>query len=165
MVNTAIAWIYARMSTILRGVNVEVKSVRLFIHTRRYAALFLHRLVLVFSTLSAFLSTFFYFEANSKKRAHFCRLPTHIHTLMPILTLTLESERRSHLSHTALSCELVCLEKFVVKTLMAHAYTHDYVDSDVHYSHAQPSLHAWHVCSVRLYKRGERIKIKYTGSC
>lgn len=54
--------------------------------------------VLVFSTLSAFLSTFFYFEANSKKRAHFCRLPTHIHTLMPILTLTLESERRSQLT-------------------------------------------------------------------
>lgn len=135
--------------TILRGVNVEVRSLV-------YSSVHSHIDTLLSFTFVSFwffphclpFSRFFYFGANSKKRAHFCRLPTHIHTL------TVESERRSHLSHMALSCEFVCLEKFIVKNLMAHTHTHTnthdiVVDSDDHYSHAHHRSHAWHICCTK----------------
>lgn len=84
-------------------------SICVFIHIHPYGALFYARLVLVFSTFSGILSIIL--RRIRKKRAHFCRLPTHIHTY------TLQSERRSHRSHTA------CHTNTLVSRNSSHTHT------------------------------------------
>lgn len=138
------------------------QMVRLGLFVCPYIHIHIH-MPLSFTLISFWLFPHFllysiYFGANSKKRAHFCRLPTHVYTH---IERGIESERRSHGFIVHLSWEI--RRKKNLSSHRSDTYAH------IHYSLIHSRLrrrveyHAHRHCmhGMSVVQKRQRIKIKY----